>query len=227
MFIIIAGAGLVGSNLAKNLMLEKHDVVIIDKNQDKCDTVFADTGVIAITGSITSVDILKEAGIEKADVVVAATENDASNIVFAILSKTYNVPYIIGRINHPDYEKSYKAAGVNTLLNENEILVNQMLLKIHYPELTRVASIGGRQGNIYKLTVPKNGIIVGKTIKEIVQRADFPKECLFMSKISYKTKEFAIIHGDNILESNDEVFFIARLKVIGAITKLLTNTKKE
>lgn len=218
---------MVGSALARKLVLENHDVVVIDKNQEKCDKVFAESGVIAITGSITSVDTLKEAGIEHADVVVAATENDASNLVFAVLSRSFNVPLIIGRINHPEYEDSYKAAGVNTLMNENEILVDQMMVKIYYPEITRIASIGGKQGNVYKLTIPQNAQITGRSVQDIVRRNDFPTDCLFLAKSDDKNHKFSILHGEDVLNPGDEVFFITKVKAIGAIRKILMEVETD
>jgi len=92
MYIVITGGGMVGGGLVRMLLDNKHDVVLIEQNKETCDKLYAETGVVAINGSATSIEALNEAGITKADVLVAATGQDADNLACAILAKSFEVP---------------------------------------------------------------------------------------------------------------------------------------
>ena len=106
MYIVITGGGMVGGGLVRMLLDNKHDVVLIEKNKETCDKLYAETGVVAINGSATSIEALNEAGINKADVLVAATGQDADNLACAILAKSFEVPQIIVRMRDPAYKNA-------------------------------------------------------------------------------------------------------------------------
>ncbi|MBN2594586.1 MAG: TrkA family potassium uptake protein, partial [Sedimentisphaerales bacterium] len=107
MYIVVAGGGMVGGGLVRSLLDNKHDVVLIEQHKEICDQLYAETGVIAITGSATSIQALTEAGIRKADVLVAATGRDADNLACAILAKSFEVPRVIVRMRDPAYKNAY------------------------------------------------------------------------------------------------------------------------
>ena len=89
MYVVVGGIGLVGGELARRLIENRHDVVVIDKDKDVCDRIYAETGVVAIHGNVSQVETLKEANIQKADVVAATTGSDADNLACAILAKSF------------------------------------------------------------------------------------------------------------------------------------------
>jgi len=98
MYIIVAGGGMVGGALARRLLEDKHDVVLIDADPEVCNKIYSQTGVVAITGSAKRIDVLKESGIDKADIIVAATGDDADNLACAVLAKSLGVPRILVRM---------------------------------------------------------------------------------------------------------------------------------
>ena len=103
MYIIIAGIGLVGGELARKLVENKHDVVAVDIDKEICDKLYSDLGVITLNGNIADVDTLQEAGVTKADVLVAATGSDTDNLAGAILAKSFGVSQIIVRMRNSAY----------------------------------------------------------------------------------------------------------------------------
>lgn len=116
MYVIVAGCGRVGANLAKELLEAGHNVVVID--QDEKD--FAQLGVgsncLALTGLPIDEDILKEAGIEKADALVAVTGDDNTNVMISQIAKQlYNVPRVITRINDPRREDVFHIMGLDSI----------------------------------------------------------------------------------------------------------------
>ncbi len=116
MHIIIVGCGRVGAELAQMLSQEGHNVVIIDKKVASFKRLGSDFNGITITGVGFDPDILKRAGVERADALAAVTNGDNSNIMVSeIAKKIYKVPQVITRIYDPLRADIYKKFGLNTI----------------------------------------------------------------------------------------------------------------
>jgi len=225
MYIIVAGGGMVGGDCAKRLVENKHDVVTIDRDVEICNKIYASTGVVAIHGNCTSIDILKEAGAEKADVLVAATPNDADNLATAVLAKSLGVKQVIVRMRDPNYENAYRVAGVDSLVRMTDMMINQMLLEIENPEVRRIHSIGGGKANIFMVVVPKGAKIAGQKIKDIVTRSHFPKDCIFIALYDLSKDVFSIPRGEAVITEGDELFMISPAEDIKKVMDFLTAKK--
>jgi trk system potassium uptake protein TrkA len=94
MYIMIGGGGLVGKSLAEKLVSLRHDVVVIDTDIKACEEVYAKYGAVTIHGTVTDLDTLISAGIERCNVAVATMRNDADNLAFALLARHHNVPQL-------------------------------------------------------------------------------------------------------------------------------------
>lgn len=126
MKIIVAGAGEVGSHLAKMLSLERHDITVIDTDEERLKNVAEDADLVTIQGKPTSITTLTDAGVQNADLFVAvspAQEQDL-NIVSALLAKKLGAKKVTARINNEEYQK-----------NENKLLFTELGLdSLFYPE---------------------------------------------------------------------------------------------
>ena len=167
MRVLICGGGMVGGELAKQLMLQKHEVIVVDDDKDVCDSLYAEIGVIAIVGNSALLETLKEAEIDKADLVVAATNKDADNLSCAILSKSMGVDQILVRVNNPAYAGAYKLIGVSALVWGTNLVVNQMLMEIEHPRAKNITTIGEGRAHIFSVTVPPNSTLAKRKIKDI------------------------------------------------------------
>src|SRR3989338_1897728 len=116
MHIIIAGCGRVGSELARLLSNEGHDVIVIDKNKSSFDRLGGVFNGVTLLGSGFDVELLKQAGIEKADAFCAVTNGDNTNLVAAqVAKKIFNVPKVIVRVYDPNRANIYKALGLDVI----------------------------------------------------------------------------------------------------------------
>lgn len=126
MRIVIAGAGEVGSHLAKMLSNESNDITVIDSSQERLDALTANTDVITVTGNPSAIKVLMDAGADKADLFIAVNPSESQdvNIVSAMLAKKLGSKKVTARINNEEY-----------LTYENKFLFTEMGIDLlFYPE---------------------------------------------------------------------------------------------
>jgi trk system potassium uptake protein TrkA len=225
MYIVVAGGGTVGGRLVRSLLEKRHDVVLIDADREICNKLYAETGVIAINGKATQIDVLKEAGTQKADIMVIATPFDADNLACAILARSLGVPRIIVRMRDPDYENAYKVAGVTKVVRMTDLIINQMIMEIENPRIRPITTIGGGRANIFMVVVPTGARVAGKSIREIATMEGFPPQCIFIAVYSEQRGEFNIPRGEQVIHEGDELFLIATAGSIRKVDEFVSSVE--
>jgi len=226
MYVLVAGGGMVGGGLVRRLLDNKHDVVLIEQCKELCDKLYAETGVVAINASATSIEALNEAGIRKADVVVAATGNDTDNLACAILAKSFEVPQIIVRMRDPAYKNAYRVAGVHSIVRVTDLMVSQVMMDIENPEVRRITTIGGGKADVFLVIVPERAKVAGRSVQDIVGSRQFPSQCVFIAVYNHETEEFSIPRGKQVINEGDELFLISTAENIKKAVDLLTARKR-
>jgi trk system potassium uptake protein len=116
MYIIIVGCGRVGAELAKILVNEGHDLVVIDKAQDAFVRLGSTFNGLTMTGSGFDLNLLRQVGIKKADAFCALTDGDNTNLISAqVAKKIYKVPKVIARVYDPQRAHIYAALGLDII----------------------------------------------------------------------------------------------------------------
>ena len=129
MYIVVAGAGKVGYHLTKELLAQGHEVVLIEKDRDRALEVSEELGSVVIPHAADEGRWLIEAGVERSDVVVAATGDDEDNLIICQLSsllarrKGNRRPRTIARVNHPKNEAVLKRLGVDATVNTTSVML--------------------------------------------------------------------------------------------------------
>ena len=222
MYIVVAGLGLVGGELARRLVENKHDVVVIDTDGTACQRMYEQFGVVAINGDVARVDILEQAGIDKADVFVGATGNDAVNLTAAILARSFGVSEVVVRMRNSAYENAYRLAGVTSIMRVTDIMVNQMMMEIEKPKVRTLMRIGGGKAVIYSVNVPEGAHAAGQTVENIAQNPKFPSRCVVLAVYRRESGELIIPRGSQSIFERDELFLISPGEDINAVSDFLT-----
>ena len=226
MRVIIGGGKKVGTELTRKLLKANHDIIVIDKDKSVCDNIYREFGVVAILGSIANIEILKEAELDKAELVVAATGNDTDNLAFAILARSFGVPQIIVPAHNPAYENAYRLAGATSVVRVTDLVVNHLIMEIEHPRARNISSIGGGRANVFVVVIPQKARVIGKTVKEIVENQKFPNQCNFIAVYNAGTDAFSIPRGEQIINANDEIYLISPADSIKMAVSILTAEKK-
>ncbi len=209
MYVVIAGGGAVGRSLARALIAHKHDVVVIDRDRAVCEGIAARTGALVRLGNATDIEVLEEAGLNKAEVAAAVMPKDADNLALAVLANHFGVPRIIARMRNQKYEAAYKSAGVTKVINVVELFVNQLALEIEQPQLRQVASLGGGRASVTIAIIPENSAAHGKTVADIAKDERFPQACVIAGIYRDATGEFIIPRGTKQVRAGDKLFLAA------------------
>jgi len=224
MYVVIAGGGLVGRGVAQMLVENRHDVVVIEREQSVCENITARIGALAIRGTATDIDILEDAGIRRAEVAVGTMPVDADNLAFSVLARNFGVPRILARMRNPRYEAAYTTAGVTRILNVRDIFVQQLVLEVEQPELHQVATFGEGKAAIVVARIPQGAVVHGKTVQEIAQSKEFPTECIIAGVFRPETDTFVIPRGSARVNSGDQVFLVAETSNIRKAGNYLLKT---
>jgi trk system potassium uptake protein TrkA len=168
MKIAIAGAGNAGRAIARELIANGHQVLLIDKNPKalKMDSVPNAEWLLADACEISTLD---KAGLDQCQVMVAATGDDKVNLVSSLLAKTeYGVPRVVARVNHPKNEWLFNSSwGVDVAVSTPRIIAALVEEAVSVGDVVRLFSIKSGEANLVEITLPDTAKCIGKSVEEI------------------------------------------------------------
>jgi trk system potassium uptake protein TrkA len=217
MKIAIAGAGSVGRSIARELLANNHEILLIDKDPGK---VHPDRiqGARWLLGDACEVANLEAANLEQYEVVISATGDDKVNLVVSLLAKTeYSVRRVVARINHPDNEWLFTEAwGVDVAVSTPRVLAALVEEAVEVGDVVRLFGLREGQANLLEMTLPEGTPCAGRPVRDL----DLPKDAALV----------AIVRGARVitptpeepLEGGDELLFVARPDAEAAIRATLT-----
>ena len=171
MKIIIAGAGEVGSHLAKMLSNENHDIVVVDPEDERLRAIDASMDIMTVHGSATSIEILKEANIKRTDLFIAVAHSEDTNITAAILGKKLGAKTTIARIDNPEYllpshKDHFVTLGVDYLIYPEMIAAKEVIGLLHQTGITEFVDFSGGRLSLFVLKLDEDAPIINKTLME-------------------------------------------------------------
>ena len=222
MKIIIAGMGDVGYQLAKQLSNESHDIIAIDMDKQRLSYSDQMADILTIQGSSTSIKTLNEAGVSKADLLVAVTSSEEVNIATSILAKKLGAKKTIARISNPEYldpdvDIKFSEMGIDFMIYPEELAALETVSLINRTAATDVLEFEGGKLAVIGLRLDKNAPIVNKKLAEIaqeVQNTDFRVVAI------HRNFRTIIPKGNDKFLANDQVFVITKPEGHEQILKL-------
>lgn len=204
MRVAIAGAGSVGRSIARELLANEHQVLLIDKDPRKVEPDRV-KGAQWLLGDACEVANLENAKLEEFEVVIGATGDDKVNLVLSLLAKTeFSVRRVVARINHPANEWLFTEAwGVDVAVSTPRVLAALVEEAVEVGDIVRLFSLRQGQANLVEVTLPDGARCAGHAVRDL----DLPKD----------TALVAIVRGARVitpapeepLEPGDELLFVA------------------
>ena len=214
MKIVILGAGAVGSTLA-SLLSEEHDIVIVDNNSSVLGYLEEEADLKTILGSCSYPNILVNADIANADMVVAVTGSDETNIVSCLIAKVLNSSIkTIARVREASYLRGKTKEAMNSGLipvdihvSPEQLITDQIQGLIDIPGSLQVLEFGDGLLNLVAVRAVKGGPMIGHEISDL--KKHMPRVDTRVAAI-FRKGESIIPSGSTTIEADDEVFFISK-----------------
>lgn len=201
MFIVIAGAGRLGVLLAKKLREDNHQVCIVDKSEAICSNLAEELkNILIVQGDATDPEILREAKIEKANVLVSTTSSDADNIIICHMARElFNIRRSVSRVNDPKHLPLYKHMDVDVPIDSTSIIARIVEEEASFSDVMNLLSIKKGRLAIVRVDIPKESPVINKKLKDI----SLPSNSVLISII--RGPEIIVPSGQTQILADDEV----------------------
>ena len=217
MYIIIVGAGKVGYHLGKFLMAEGHEVMLIEEDRSKVDTLSLEFHDSIMQGDGSAVEVLKEAGANRADVVVAVTGNDEDNLVICQVTKlVFLRPRTIARVNNPRNEELFAGLGVDASVSATKIINTIIEEQVKAGDMMiPLLTLKAGDVEIVEVELSRSSHIVKKKIKDLT----LPAGSIFIAVI--RGEEVIIPYGETEFQPEDKVLALVKRTSEQALREML------
>ena len=228
MKIVILGAGAVGSTLA-SLLCQENDLVVVDHNSSELHRLEEETDIKTLTGGASYPNILVNAGIQEADMVVAVTGSDETNIVSCMIAKVLNKSIkTIARVREISYLKGKTKEAmdsgeipVDIHISPEQLITEHIQGLIEIPGSLQVMEFGQGKLNLVAVRAVEGGPMIGHEIADL--KKHMPKIDSRVAAI-FRSGESITPLGSTVIEANDEVFFISKK---GEASKVVNEMRKK
>lgn len=224
MNIIIVGGGKVGEALCLSLSNEGHEVTLIDKNRSLIDSFSLVMDIRGVVGNGAVLETLSEADVETADIVIAVTPNDETNILSAIVAKRGGAKRTVARVRNPEYAKQFNQdetkIGIHYIINPELEAARAMLANIDFPFAVSIDRFMDGRELLVAMHV-KEGRLTGRTLREI--RARIPN---FVLCGLLREEEQIPVRGDIVIEEGDTIFVLGAPRDVVTLAEELGHVHK-
>ncbi len=224
MRIIVIGAGKVGYTLAEHLTQEEHDVTVIDKSDEVIEHCSGSLDVICLKGNGANAKVLLEAGVDKANIVIASTESDESNMLACLIAKRLGARYTICRIRDPEFNESQtflqNELGIDVAINPERATALEISRLLRYPFAGSIESFARGLVEMVEFRALEKDRIIGIPMKDLHQKVPGLPRILYAmvernGSVIIPDGNFAILPNDKVFVSGDMVTITEFFRFLG------------
>lgn len=219
MNILIVGGGKPVYFLTRDFSSKGHRVTIVNHDREECRRLTRKLPATVVHGEGSDPGVLKEAGASAADVVLAVTPHDETNLVICQLAElSYKVPRTLALVNDPEHETVFQKLGVTTAFSITQILVAMIEQRVSYREIVSMLPVGEGKVNLTEVVLDSGAPAAGKTLMEI----GLPEDCLVA--VILRDDRPLIPRGATMLKQQDRLVLMTLPENHREAIRLLTGT---
>jgi len=208
MKIIIVGCGNVGATLTEQLSKENHDVTIIDTREQRVSDVSNSFDVLGVVGNGTSLSVLREAGVEEADLLIAVTGMDEHNLLCCLIARKVGGCQTIARVSNPVYNEEIAfirdEMEISMIINPQAAVAREMARQLRYPSALKVDSFAKSRVELVTYRLPEGNLLCNTKLKDLGSRMKGD----ILIPIVERKDEVVIPNGDFELKAKDIITLI-------------------
>lgn len=222
MNIIIAGDGEVGLHLAQELSTENQNITIVDPHEDLLKMVESHTDLMAITGDSTSIEVLQNANVKKADLLISVLHDERTNIITAALGKQLGAKKTIARVNNLEYLleenlERFRNMGIDALVCPEDIVAREVVALLGQSAATEVFDFSGGKLFLFLIKLEENAPVLNKSLNDVV--AMYP-HLDFRAVAIHRNSQTIIPKGNDMFLNQDLSYVITKPDGINDLLKL-------
>lgn len=219
MYIIVVGAGGIGTALVEIAVRDRHNVVVIERDAQKADLLSRRHDVLVINADATSVEVLREAGAERADAIVATTGDDATNLMIVALAQKLEIPSIVSVVNNREHAELFRKLGANVMENPDVIVAEYLYNAVHRPKIKDLVTLSGG-AQVFRAVVTERSPLVGRSLRESGERGLIPDGILIAA--IERGGETLIPSGATVIQAGDLITVFSKGHASDALVERLT-----
>jgi trk system potassium uptake protein TrkA len=206
MYIIVVGGGEVGHYLARILLSDGHEVLVLEKERRRTEFVMEELGEVIVRGDGCEARTLEEVGTGRADMLIAVTGDDEDNLVACQVAKhRFNVPRTIARIKNPRHKLLFEKLGIDATVSGTDLILAHIEHELPSHYMTPLLKLRGGELAIIEIKIPPGSTTVGSRLGDL----RLPEKSL-ISLIMGENKDPQIPSPDTILEEGDQIVALTR-----------------
>ena len=209
MKVIVIGDGKVGRTIVGHICNEGHEVVVVDKNPNNVDEIVSLYDVMGLCGNGASYDVLKDSGADKADLLIAVTSSDETNILACLIAQKLGTKSTIARVRNVEYSNQTNIfrtdLGIKMTINPEKESANEILKIINFPEAIKVDSFANGKVDLVEKYIPEDSPLVGQSLASLYQKYQIKVLVCAVSR----NDEVFIPSGNFTFEAKDRVHITA------------------
>ncbi|MBO2521373.1 MAG: Trk system potassium transporter TrkA [Firmicutes bacterium] len=215
MRVIVVGAGKVGYDIARRLSEEGHDVVLVDKFDENLREAASRLDIMTLDGNGASPAVLEQAGVERADMLIAVTDIDEVNMIACFTAKQYGVGICCARVRDPDYteafaRRSHRRLGIDRVINPDHLTAQEIVRLLEMPEATYVETFAEGRVTLARVRVGEKSPAAGRSLRE----ADFSGTLVAAVESG---ERLYIPYGESVLHAGDYVYLLGQSGGMAAV----------
>ena len=237
MYILVVGCGKTGYSLAKAMLAIGHEVLAIEKDRLRCESLYEELGSIVFQGDGTEVQVLKAAGAARADVAIAVATRDEDNLAICQIAKSvFNVSRTIAVVKNPQNEALFRLLGVDVTVNSTHLILSTIEEEVPGHSLVHLMSLQSRgrengEGSalaplnttphlLVSINIPPDAAVAGTQLEEI----ELPPNS-FISLVM-KSRGPVLASEDVVLDSGDDIIAVTSLDEEQLLYEALTGVER-
>jgi trk system potassium uptake protein TrkA len=218
MYIVIVGGGEVGYHLAKILLTDGQEVLILEQDAARSEKLADELGSVVLRGDGCEAATLQTVGTARADMLVAVTDDDARNLVACQVAKhRFNVPRTIARLTNPRNKNIFKILGVDVTVCSTELILAHIEQELPSHPLITLLKLKSGNLEVIEVKIPPGSKVIGKKLRSF----QLPKGSAVLLVVN-KTKGPQIPSEDIVIAAEDEVVAITQAENEEAIRSILS-----
>ncbi|WP_440007948.1 potassium channel family protein [Halomicrococcus sp. SG-WS-1] len=165
MYIIIVGAGEIGTPLIEMATRQGNEVVVIEYDWERADHAASEYDCLVLNDDATSKDTLIDAGAEDADALISTTDQDATNIMICLLANELDIPTVVSVVHNPNHMGVFRQIGVQTMENPQQLIAEYLYRAVKRPAIIDFMQLGD-SAEVFEIAIAEDAPIAGKTLQE-------------------------------------------------------------